>query len=437
MGARMARPSFRRWRLRPGRERRTGRRLRRSRGDGVRRALYKARSSHRRHARLHLHHPDARPAAAPRGPGAAALDRRLSRRRGRAARSGHRRRRQARQTAGDPRHPRRPASRRTSRPASRSAARSGRVLSASGRRGRRRSRRKGLRRAWRRARPGPNTSSSVAASPISARFLCRRSCAPSSLRATPIPPARPPIRRCGAAWCVVSGRASRSRSPHGRTILRRRTRRRSRISTTSGVTTPSWCRSCSTARISSTADWATPSTAPFSMWRRGSMRLSWGARGKSIAGLLGIPLGAWTTSSAQSSRTRIEEATETESEAGPEPWRHPVTDIGDVLDDAARIMKKYVAAPDTHFDTVALWCLHTHLIHREELGIDVTPRLGFQSPEEDSGKSTFMKLVARAGPAPQGHRLDMQLSAVSRSRRAQVHIAGRRSGLRLSRRRQS
>ena len=59
------------------------------------------------------------------------------------------------------------------------------------------------------------------------------SCAPSSLRATPIPPVRPPIWRCGAAWCVASGRASRSPSPRGRTILRRRTRRRSRISTTS------------------------------------------------------------------------------------------------------------------------------------------------------------------------------------------------------------
>ena len=65
-------------------------------------------------------------------------------------------------------------------------------------------------------------------------------------------------------------------------------------------------------------------------------------------------------------------------------------------------MKKYVAAPDTHFDTVALWCLHTHLIHREELGVDVTPRLGFQSPEEDSGKSTFMKLVREQVPRPKG-----------------------------------
>ena len=77
-------------------------------------------------------------------------------------------------------------------------------------------------------------------------------------------------------------------------------------------------------------------------------------------------------------------------------------DIGGVLDDAARIMKKYVAAPDTHFDTVALWCLHTHLIHREELGVDVTSRLGFQSPEPDSGKSTFMKLVRELVPRPKG-----------------------------------
>jgi hypothetical protein len=79
-----------------------------------------------------------------------------------------------------------------------------------------------------------------------------------------------------------------------------------------------------------------------------------------------------------------------------------VTDIGAVLDEAVRIMKKYVAAPNTHFDTTALWCLHAHLIHREELGIDVTPRQAFQSPEEDSGKSTFMKLVRALVPRPKG-----------------------------------
>ena len=63
-------------------------------------------------------------------------------------------------------------------------------------------------------------------------------------------------------------------------------------------------------------------------------------------------------------------------------------------------MKRYVAAPDTHFDTVVFWCLHAHLIHREELGIDVSLRLGFQSLEEDSGKTTFMDVVRGLVPRP-------------------------------------
>jgi hypothetical protein len=51
------------------------------------------------------------------------------------------------------------------------SARDGQVLSASGSLGRTRSRRKGWRRDWRRAWPATNTSSSAAASPISARPL--------------------------------------------------------------------------------------------------------------------------------------------------------------------------------------------------------------------------------------------------------------------------
>ena len=63
-------------------------------------------------------------------------------------------------------------------------------------------------------------------------------------------------------------------------------------------------------------------------------------------------------------------------------------------------MKKYVAAPDTHFDTAALWCLHAHLIHREELDIDIRLDWRFRAWSEDSGKTTFMELVRAHGPAP-------------------------------------
>jgi hypothetical protein len=123
---------------------------------------------------------------------------------------------------------------------------------------------------------------------------------------------------------------------------------------------------------------------------------------KGVAALLGISLGALDDALAQLVRARTKEREEPPGDPGPVPWDHPVTDIGAVLDEVTRITKRHIAAPNTHFDTAALWCLHAHLIHRPELGVDVTPRLGFQSPEWDSGKSTFMKTVRELVPRPKG-----------------------------------
>ena len=75
-------------------------------------------------------------------------------------------------------------------------------------------------------------------------------------------------------------------------------------------------------------------------------------------------------------------------------------DIGEVLDAAAAEMKKHVAAPDTHFYTAVLWCLHAHLLHKAEFDIDITSRLGFQSLEWNSGKTTSMDIVGELVPRP-------------------------------------
>jgi hypothetical protein len=133
--------------------------------------------------------------------------------------------------------------------------------------------------------------------------------------------------------------------------------------------------------------------------------VSLGRAREGVAALLGISLGALDDALRQIVKERIkksEDQKETKGDPGLEPWDHPVTDLAAVLNEAVRIMKRYVAAPDTHFDTAALWSLHAHLIHREELSIDVTPRLGFQSLEENSGKTTFMKLVRELVPRPKG-----------------------------------
>ena len=79
-----------------------------------------------------------------------------------------------------------------------------------------------------------------------------------------------------------------------------------------------------------------------------------------------------------------------------------MTDLGGVLDEVVRIAKTHVAAPDTHFDTAALWCVHAHLVHRENLGVNITPRLAPQSPEEDSGKTTLLKIIRALVPRPKG-----------------------------------
>jgi Protein of unknown function (DUF3631) len=123
---------------------------------------------------------------------------------------------------------------------------------------------------------------------------------------------------------------------------------------------------------------------------------------KGVAALLMVGLGALDDALDRIANERKERKERGGVTGHSAPWDHPVTDIASVLDEATRIMKKHVAAPSTHFDTAALWSLHAHLIHREELGIDATPRLGLQSPEENSGKSTLMRCVRELVPRPQG-----------------------------------
>ena len=123
-----------------------------------------------------------------------------------------------------------------------------------------------------------------------------------------------------------------------------------------------------------------------------------------IAKLLGVSKGALDdeiTACVNARRVKLE-GEEKDAATTDAIWPDPVPDLRSVLDEVVRISKRYVAAPDTHFDTLALWSVHAHLLHREELGVDVTPRLAFQSPEEDSGKSTFLKIVRLLVPRPKG-----------------------------------
>ena len=126
---------------------------------------------------------------------------------------------------------------------------------------------------------------------------------------------------------------------------------------------------------------------------------------KGVANLLGISVGALDDEISHRVGARVA-AREAATKAGGAPTEElhpdPVTDLGAVLDEVVRIAKTHVAAPDTHFDTTALWCVHAHLVHRENLGVNVTPRLAPQSPEEDSGKTTLLKIIRALVPRPKG-----------------------------------
>ena len=125
---------------------------------------------------------------------------------------------------------------------------------------------------------------------------------------------------------------------------------------------------------------------------------------KGVAHLLGISVGALDDALSARVAARVAEREKAAKAGAPVEEAHPdpVTDLGAVLDEVVRIAKTHVAAPDTHLDTTALWCVHAHLVHRENLGVNITPRLAPQSPEEDSGKSTLLKIIRALVPRPKG-----------------------------------
>jgi hypothetical protein len=116
------------------------------------------------------------------------------------------------------------------------------------------------------------------------------------------------------------------------------------------------------------------------------------ARKGGIAGLLGVSTGKYEDQVHGIVRERIEKSeTALKAEEGPEPWPTPVIDIGAVLDDVVKMLKRILSTPDTHCDTEALWAAKTHLLPRaQELRIRHSARLLFLAVFEDSGKTTAM-----------------------------------------------
>jgi putative DNA primase/helicase len=81
-----------------------------------------------------------------------------------------------------------------------------------------------------------------------------------------------------------------------------------------------------------------------------------------------------------------------------EPWPDPVTDIRPVLFDIVYETKRYVVAPLHSIHTVALWSAQAHLLHREDLRVEIAPRLAIQSPVRGCGKTTLLEVVMCLAP---------------------------------------
>ena len=118
-------------------------------------------------------------------------------------------------------------------------------------------------------------------------------------------------------------------------------------------------------------------------------------RRKAVAEVLGWRAGALDDDRSERIRARAKHGDDpVASGANAEPWPDPVTDLAAVLDAAVDELKRFLIVPDpAYLDTVVLWSAHSHLVHREELGVGFTPRIAFQSPIRRCGKSTALKCV--------------------------------------------
>jgi putative DNA primase/helicase len=81
-------------------------------------------------------------------------------------------------------------------------------------------------------------------------------------------------------------------------------------------------------------------------------------------------------------------------------WPDPVLDVAPLLDEIVREVARYVVAPTPMLHTVALWISVTHLVHRKDLKINISPRLAIQAPDKNCGKSVLMEALACGVPRP-------------------------------------
>jgi hypothetical protein len=95
---------------------------------------------------------------------------------------------------------------------------------------------------------------------------------------------------------------------------------------------------------------------------------------------------------------RRQATAQTTTQAAPdtedEPWDGDPVVLADVLDAALKEIGRYVVAPKTNLATAVLWSAHTHIVHNDNVGLYISPRLAIQAKAPSSGKSTTLRVVS-------------------------------------------
>jgi Protein of unknown function (DUF3631)/Toprim domain len=101
---------------------------------------------------------------------------------------------------------------------------------------------------------------------------------------------------------------------------------------------------------------------------------------------------------ARIARIAERQATQTDDEEEEEVWPDPITNIGEVLDDAALEVSRYVKAVPTAVNTIVLWGAGAHVQQRADLHINIAPRVYVTSPVPGCGKTLLLEIIAAFTP---------------------------------------
>jgi hypothetical protein len=126
------------------------------------------------------------------------------------------------------------------------------------------------------------------------------------------------------------------------------------------------------------------------------------ARSAVAKSLLGMSTVAKFDDAISAVREERMKSAQKESETLPEeePWPDPVTDIGEVMDEAATELRRYVVMDEPSLHTVVTWSVFAHIILNDQLKLNVAPRLATQSSDPGMGKTTLLEGLACLTPRP-------------------------------------